>query len=209
MKTLLQPKYILPSLGVLLVLIVLTALLSPLDKTLGTSVRMVYVHGAIIRVILALFVGAGALGVGFLVMRRSNWLAWARAIFEAALALWVVYLGISVVTTLQTWGGIPWFEPRWAFTLQMTVLAPILYAAGVVLKNDRVMAGLCAAYPVIMLFLLSQARLVLHPIDPIAESGDAAIQLAYVIMLVWWALVGVQVVRGMRAWQTARQTRNV
>jgi hypothetical protein len=77
------------------------------------------------------------------------------------------------------------------------------------LKNDRVTAGLYAAYPLIMLFLLSQARLVLHPIDPIAESGDVAIQLAYVIMLVWWALVGVQVVRGLRAWQTARQARHV
>jgi hypothetical protein len=209
MRTLLQSKYIVPSLGGLLVLIVITALLSPLDKTLGSSVRMVYVHGAIIRVILALFVGAGALGAAFIALKRRGLIEWARALYEAALILWVLYLGISVITTLQTWGGIPWFEPRWAFTLQMTVLAPILYMAGVVLKNDRVMAGLYAAYPVIMLFLLSQARLVLHPIDPIAASGNAAMQLAYLIMLVWWALVGVQVVRGLRAWRLTRHLRNV
>jgi hypothetical protein len=207
LKTLWQTKYIVPSLVLLTVAIVIAALVSPLDKTLGERVRLVYVHGAIIRVVLATFVLAGVLGAVFVVTRRAGALAWASALFEGSLVLWVVYLGISVVTTLETWGGIPWFEPRWVFTLQLTGLAPLLYAAGRLLKNPRLTAVLYAIFPMIMLWLLSQARLVLHPIDPIGESGEASIQLAYGVMLALWAAVGVQVVRGVKALADRRAAR--
>ena len=49
MKTLLGPKFIIPSLIILAILIVGVTLLAPTDKTLGEATRMVYVHGAIIR----------------------------------------------------------------------------------------------------------------------------------------------------------------
>ncbi len=188
----------------LAVLIVITALASPLDKTLGDRVRMVYVHGAIIRVVMAILVIAGGLGVAYWATRRDGVFEWATAAFNGGLVLWIIYLGTSVVTTLQSWGGIAWFEPRWMVTLQMSGLLPIVFAVGVIVKNARLSAALYASVPIVMMVLLAQARLVLHPLDPIGESGSSAIQLAYVIMLSWWALVGVQVVRGMRAWAAAR-----
>ncbi len=188
----------------LAVLIVITALASPLDKTLGDRVRMVYVHGAIIRVVMAILVIAGGLGAAYWVTRRDSVFDWAQAAFNGGLVLWIIYLGTSVVTTLQSWGGIAWFEPRWMVTLQMSGLLPIVFAVGVIVKNAKLSAALYAIVPIVMMVLLAQARLVLHPLDPIGESGSSAIQLAYVIMLSWWALVGVQVVRGMRAWAAAR-----
>ncbi len=206
MKTLLQPKWIVPSLIVLAVLIAITAFVSPLDKTLGDRVRMVYVHGAIIRVVMAILVVAGGLGAAYLVTRREAVFDWARAAFEGGLALWFIYLGTSVVTTLQAWGGIAWFEPRWMVTLQMTGLLPIVLVVGLIVKNSKISAALFAVVPIVMMLLLAQARLVLHPLDPIGESGNSAIQLAYVVMLFWWALVGVQIVRGLRALAAARQS---
>lgn len=204
MKTVLRPKFILPSLIILLVLIVITAFASPLDKTLGDRVRMVYVHGAIIRVVMGMLVIAGGLGAAYLVTRRDSVFEWAKAAFNGGLVLWIIYLGTSVVTTLQSWGGIAWFEPRWMVTLQMSGLLPIVLAVGVIVKHAKLSAALYAIVPVVMMVLLAQARLVLHPLDPIGESGSSAIQLAYLIMLSWWVLVGVQVVRGMRAWGAAR-----
>src|SRR5512147_1680191 len=130
MKTLLRPKLIVPSLLLLIMLIVITAFAAPLDKTLGDKVRMVYVHGAIIRVVMAILVIAGGLGVAYLVVRRESIFDWAAATFSGGLALWFVYLGTSVVTTLQSWGGIAWFEPRWTVTLQMSGLLPIVFAVG-------------------------------------------------------------------------------
>jgi hypothetical protein len=205
MKTLLRAKWIVPSLVILLVLIVVTAFLSPLDKTLGDRVRMVYVHGAIIRVVMAILVIAGGLGLAYLVTRREVVFDWATAAFSGGLALWFIYLGTSIVTTLQSWGAIAWFEPRWMVTLQMSGLLPIVFVVGLIVKNSKVSAILFAIVPIVMMLLLAQARLVLHPLDPIGESGNSAIQLAYVIMLIWWVLVGVQVVRGMRVWALARQ----
>jgi hypothetical protein len=204
MKTLLRPQFILPSLLFLAVLIVITAFVSPLDKTLGDRVRMVYVHGAIIRVVMAILVIAGGLGLAYLVTRRATVFDWAKAAFEGGLALWFVYLGTSVVTTLQSWGGIAWYEPRWMVTLQMTGLLPIVLIVGLIVKNAQISAALFAVVPIVMMLLLAQARLVLHPLDPIGASGSSAIQLAYVVMLSWWVLVGVQVVRGMRAWALTR-----
>jgi hypothetical protein len=205
MKTLLRPKLIVPSLLVLAILIVITAFAAPLDKTLGDKVRMVYVHGAIIRVVMAILVIAGGLGLAYLVMRREAIFEWAYAAFTGGLALWIIYLGTSVVTTLQSWGGIAWFEPRWMVTLQMSGLLPIVFVVGLIVKNSKISAALFAVVPIVMMVLLAQARLVLHPLDPIGESGDSAIQVAYIIMLIWWVLVGVQVVRGMRAWAMARR----
>ena len=199
MKSLLRRQLIIPSLLVLALLIVLVAVLAPADKTLGERVKMVYVHGAVIRVVLAMFVLSGLLGFVYIFMSRAALFDWSRALQEAALALWILYVAISTITTIQTWGAIAWFEPRWTVTLQMTGLAPIAYLAGVVLKNKTIAAALNAIVAAVMLLLLSQAQLVLHPIDPIGTSGDAAIQLSYFIMLVLWALVGAQVVRGMRA----------
>ena len=204
MKTLLRPKLIVPSLVALLGLIVITAFAAPLDKTLGERVRMVYVHGAIIRVVMAILWLAGGLSAAYLVTRRETVFQWARAAFEGAGVLWIIYLGTSVVTTLQAWGGIAWFEPRWIMTLQMTGLLPLVYVAGLIIKNPKVSAGLFAGVPVVMMLLLARAGLVLHPLDPIGESGNATIQLAYVIMLLWWALLGAQVVRGLRAWAASR-----
>lgn len=206
MKTLLRPKWIVPSLVVLAALIVITAFAAPLDKTLGDKVRMVYVHGAIIRVVMAILVIAGGLGVAYLVIRREAIFTWASAAFSGGLALWFIYLGTSVVTTLQSWGGIAWFEPRWMVTLQMSGLLPIVFVVGLIVRNSKISAALFAVVPIVMMLLLAQARLVLHPLDPIGTSGNSAIQLAYVIMLIWWVLVGVQVVRGMRAWSLARQS---
>ncbi len=206
MKTLLRPKLIGPSLLVLSVLIVITAFAAPLDKTLGDKVRMVYVHGAIIRVVMAILVIAGGLGVAYLVTRREGVFDWASAAFSGGLALWFIYLGTSIVTTLQSWGAIAWFEPRWMVTLQMSGLLPVVFVVGLIVKNSKISAALFAVVPIVMMVLLAQARLVLHPLDPIGESGNSAIQLAYVIMLIWWVLVGVQVVRGMRAWAVARQS---
>jgi hypothetical protein len=185
-------------------LIVVTALASPLDRTLGEATRMVYVHGAIIRVVMGILVIAGGLGLAYLVTRREVVFDWARAAFEGGLVLWIIYLGTSVVTTLQSWGAIAWFEPRWMVTLQMTGVLPIVFVVGLIVKNSKISAALFAVVPIVMMLLLAQARLVLHPLDPIGASGSSAIQLAYVVMLIWWALVGVQVVRGLRALAAAR-----
>ena len=208
MKSLLRRQFIIPSLFVLVVLIVIVAVIAPADKVLGDRVKMVYVHGAIIRVVLAMFVLSGLLGLTYFFVNRFALFDWSKALQEASLILWIFYVVISVITTIQTWGAIAWFKPRWTFTLQMTGLAPIAYLAGALMKSKKIAAALNAIVAATMLFLLSQARLIIHPIDPIGTSGDADIQLSYFVMLILWALVGLQVVRGLWMLARVRQTPN-
>lgn len=174
MKSLLRRQFIIPSLVILAVLIAVVAVIAPADKVLGDRVKMVYVHGAIVRVVLAMFVLSGLLGLTYFFVNRFALFDWSKAWQEASLILWIFYVVISVITTIQTWGAIAWFEPRWTFTLQMTGLAPIAYLAGALMKNRKIAAALNAIVAATMLFLLSQARLIIHPIDPIGTSVTRA-----------------------------------
>jgi len=208
MKSLLRRQFIIPSLVILAVLIAVVAVIAPADKVLGDRVKMVYVHGAIIQVVLTMFVLSGLLGLIYFFVNRFALFDWSKALQEASLILWIFYVVISTITTIQTWGAIAWFEPRWTFTLQMTGLAPIAYLAGALMKNRKIAAALNAIVAATMLFLLSRARLIIHPIDPIGTSGDAGIQLSYFVILILWGLVGLQVVRGLWVLARVRQPPN-
>src|SRR3974390_1304183 len=112
LKTLLGQKFIIPSLIILAILILVITLLAPADRVLGEATRMVYVHGAIIRVILGMFLLSGLLGLVYLFSKRITWVEWSRVLLETSLVLWIPYLISSTIATLQTWGAIAWFEPR-------------------------------------------------------------------------------------------------
>ena len=128
LKTLLGlSEFIFPSLIILAILIVGVTLLAPTDKVLGEATRMVYVHGAIIRVVLGTFLLSGVLGLIYLFSKKPALYDWSRIVQETSLLLWIPYLLSALIATLQTWGAIAWFEPRWLVTLQISVIAPVAY----------------------------------------------------------------------------------
>ncbi len=204
MKSLRGRKFIVPSLVVLAILIVTIALLAPTDRVLGEATRIVYVHGAIIRVILGTFLLSGLLGLVYLFNKKMIWVEWSRVLLEASLVLWIPYLISSTVATLQTWGAIAWFEPRWLVTLQISVIAPIAYGVSLLVKKPAVTAVLNAAVAAAIILLTRSAGLVLHPIDPIGTSGNTGIIGAYLVLLGLCALCAVQVARGLRFWHQGR-----
>jgi hypothetical protein len=189
----------------LAVLIVIVTLLAPTDRVLGEATRMVYVHGAIIRVVLGVFLLSGLLGLIYLFSQRQVLVQWSRIFLETSLLLWIPYLVSATLATLQTWGAIAWFEPRWLVTLQISVIAPIAYVVSLLVKKPIVTAALNAAVAVAIFVLTRSAGLVLHPIDPIASSGNSSIIGAYVLLLGLCALFAVQVARGLRFWHQRRE----
>lgn len=204
MQALLGRKFIVPLLIVLASLIVVVTLLAPTDRVLGEATRMVYVHGAIIRVVLGTFLLAGALGLLFLFARKPALVEWAQILLETSLLLWLPYLVSATIATLQTWGAIAWFEPRWLVTLQISVIAPVAYVAALVVKKPIVTAALTAILAAAIFVLTRNAGLVLHPIDPIASSGNSGIIGSYVLLLGLCALFAAQVARGLRCWHQRR-----
>ena len=205
MKALLGRKFIVPSLIILAALIGVVTLLAPTDRVLGEATRMVYVHGAIIRVILGTFLLSGLLGLVYLFNQKMAWVEWSRVLLETSLVLWIPYLISSTVATLQTWGAIAWFEPRWLVTLQISVIAPVAYVVSLVMKKPIVTAVLNAVVAAAILLLTRSAGLVLHPIDPIGTSGNTGIIGSYLVLLGLCASFAVQVARGLRFWHQGRE----
>jgi hypothetical protein len=204
LKTLLSRKFVVPSLLILAVLIVVVTLVAPTDRVLGEATRMVYVHGAIIRVILGTFLLSGLLGLVYLFNRNTAWVEWSRVLLETSLVLWIPYLISSTVATLQTWGAIAWFEPRWLVTLQISVIAPLAYVVSSLVKKPIVTAALAAVVAAVIILLTRSAGLVLHPIDPIGASGNSGIIGSYLLLLGLCALFDAQVARGLRFWHQGR-----
>ena len=88
-------------------------ILSPSEKTLGDVVKLVYLHGALVRTGLLAFSIAGILGAIALASGRSWAIEWGRAVGHAALIVWVLYAVSSMVVTYLAWGvAIAWGEPR-------------------------------------------------------------------------------------------------
>jgi hypothetical protein len=75
---------------------------------------------------------------------------------EASLLLWIPYLVSATIATLQTWGAIAWFEPRWLVTLQVSVIAPVAYVVSLVVKKPIVTAALNAIVAA-AIFLLTRS----------------------------------------------------
>jgi hypothetical protein len=171
---------------------------------LGEATRMVYVHGAIIRVVLGAFLLSGMLGLIYLFSKRPALVQWSQILLETSLLLWIPYLVSATIATLQTWGAIAWFEPRWLVTLQVSVIAPVAYVVSLVVKKPIVTAALNVAVAATILILTRSAGLVLHPIDPIASSGNNGIIGSYLLLLGLCALFAVQVARGLRFWHQKR-----
>lgn len=204
MKTLLGPKFITPSLIIVALLIIVVTLIAPVDRVIGEATRMVYVHGALIRVVLGAFLLSGVLGLIYLFKRTAALVEWSQILLETSLLLWLPYLVSATIATLQTWGAIAWFEPRWLVTLQISVIAPVAYVVSLVVKKPIVTAILNALVAVSIFVLTRSAGLVLHPIDPIASSGNGGIIGSYLILLALCVLFAVQVARGLRFWHQRR-----
>jgi hypothetical protein len=200
LRRLLGRRFIVPSLIILATLIVVVTLLAPTDRVLGEATRMVYVHGAIIRVVLGVFLLSGALGLIYLFAKRAALVEWSQIVLETSLLLWLPYLVSATIATLQTWGAIAWFEPRWLVTMQISVIAPVAYAVTRMVKKPIVTAALNASVAAAILLLTRSAGLVLHPIDPIASSGNSGIIGSYLLLLGLCALFAMQVARGLRFW---------
>jgi len=205
LKVLLSRRSVIPSLVILTILTVIVTLLAPTDRVLGAATRMVYVHGAIIRVILGTFLLSGLLGLIYLFNRKTAWVEWSRVLMETSLLLWIPYLVSATIATLQTWGAIAWFEPRWLVTLQVSVIAPVAYVVSLVVKKPIVTAALNAIVAAAIFLLTRSAGLILHPIDPIASSGDNGIIVSYLVLLALCALFAGQVARGLRFWHQRRE----
>ena len=183
----------------LLAIAVITAI-GPAEKTLGTNVRVVYLHGAWVWAALLAFFGAGAAGAIGLITRRESIHKWSRALSRTGLLFWITYLPLSMWAMQTNWNGLFLAEPRWRMAIIFAVCG-LLIQIGITLLEDPIWASAAnLVYLIALGFAVFNVQDVMHPSSPILDSDAARIQIYFFgLLLLTLLLVGL----------TAKAFRNV
>ena len=173
-----------PKLGLLFALLLgaLVVLLwfSPAEQTLGQSIKLVYLHGALVRTAIILFVASVPVNLVALVTKRDSWYVWGKALILSAVVIWLLHTLFSMITTYATWGVfIAWFEPRTRFTFNLAAVSLIVVLV-TQLVNNRIFSSVAFLLLAgLTLMLLPTLGFVQHPLDPIGLSTSGQIRVFY------------------------------
>jgi hypothetical protein len=191
-------KRVLPLLaGILFVLLGIWIVLAPSESRLGSLVKVVFVHGALVWAGLLAFTIAGVLGLAALLVRHlwgslapaardraAVWYRGTEAAELAALIVWVVTVISSMAVTGLTWGQlVAWNEPRVQATGLILVAALVLFIVARLVANRDFTAIVSVLMGIVPWILVRQAGVIRHPVDPIGGSESASIQTFYGLIL--------------------------
>ncbi|MCJ7432039.1 MAG: hypothetical protein MUO77_00985 [Anaerolineales bacterium] len=163
--------------------IILLAFFGPEEQSLGSNVRIVYLHGAWVLTAEAAFALAALAGLLGLVARKDSFHAWSAALGRTGIVFWVTYLPLSLYAMQANWNGLFLAEPRFRLALTFAVTG-VLLQAGLWIINQRWLTSLAnLTFFVVLRVVFAAAQNIMHPPpSPIFNSGN------YVIMIFFIAL---------------------
>jgi hypothetical protein len=166
------------------VLIALLALFGPEEQSLGSNVRIVYLHGAWVLAAELAFLAAGLAGLIALVSKRDVLHNWSAALGRTGIVFWVTYLPLSLWAMQANWNGLFLVEPRFRLALIFAVTG-VLLQIGLWLINTNWITSLAnLIYIIILRVIFATADNVMHPPpSPIFNSGNYAIIGFFVAMI--------------------------
>ena len=166
-----------------LIAIVLMALIGPQEQTLGSNVRLVYLHGAWVLTAEIAFLAAGILGVIALASRKSKLYAWSRALGITGIIFWITYLPLSLWAMQANWNGLFLAEPRFRLALVFAVTGLLLQIGLWVMNIPWLTALSNVLFIIILRIVFSAAAYIMHPPpSPIFNSGNMWL-ISYFIVL--------------------------
>jgi hypothetical protein len=172
-------KYPLLWFGLSLALVAVFTLLGPAERSLGSNVRVVYLHGAWVWAAMACFLVAALFGLVGLVLQRDKLLHWSRALGRTGLFFWITYLPISMWAMQTNWNGLFLAEPRWRLALVFAIGGLVLQIGVALLENPAWAAAANVAYFLALILALVNTENVMHPPSPILSSDAGRIQLFF------------------------------
>ncbi len=165
--------------------------LSPAEETLGQVVKLVYLHGALVRTAMFIFAVSLPVNLAAAIQGPGAWTAWGKALAWTAILVWLAHTLFSMVTTYAAWGVfVAWGEPRTRFTFSLAAIAVIIAGVAYMVGNARFSALALAALAGLTLGLLPGPDIVQHPLDPIGSSPSGTIQAFYAAILVVSLAIG-------------------
>ena len=158
------------------IVIALLALFGPEEKSLGSNVRIVYLHGAWVLTAELAFAAAGLAGLIDLITGRDRFHHWSAALGRTGIFFWVTYLPLSLWAMESNWNGLFLSEPRFRLAAIFAVTG-VLVQVGLWLINTNWITSVANIIFIIVLrVIFATARNVMHPPpSPIFNSGNYAI----------------------------------
>jgi hypothetical protein len=188
---------------VIVLAIALLTAIGPVEKTLGTNARVVYLHGVWVWAALTCFVAAGLFGLVGLLTRRQVFHRWSRALGRTGLLLWITYLPVSMWAMQTSWNGLYLSEPRWRLAV-IFALTGLLLQVGVTLLEDAAWASAAnLGFIILLLIALANTANVMHPPSPILNSDARRIQLYFFLLFGLMLSAAWQIARWWHKFETA------
>ncbi len=181
--------------GVTLLAIIVVTTLGPAEKSLGTNVRVVYLHGAWVWTALICMMAAALVGLVGLLTRRQNIHYWSRALGRTGLVFWITYLPLSLWAMQTNWNGLFLSEPRWRVAIIFTIGGLAIQLGITLLENPAWASALNLVYAVILIYVLGTTEQVMHPGSPIFSSGSGRIQIYFITLVLLTLLAAWQLIR--------------
>jgi hypothetical protein len=181
-------------LGGLVTAVLFILYLAPEEATLGTGIRAVYIHVALIWTGMAGFVLAGLVGLAILISANENLALWMQTQGWVAFGFYVAGVATSVVASQVNWGGVFWQEPRMTAALTSLAVVTIILVLNMWMPWLRVRGLLQAIIPAVVAWITYSAPLVLHPGNPIFSSEATAIQFTFVSLFLLFAAIAAWIV---------------
>jgi hypothetical protein len=167
----------------------------PAEKTLGTNVRVVYLHGVWVWAALVGFLAAALAGLAGLISQRESLHRWSLAFGRTGLFFWITYLPISMWAMQTNWNGLFLAEPRFRLAMVFAV-AGLLLQVGLALVEQPAWASLAnLIYFIVLTLALRTTANVMHPPAPILNSNAWKIQLFFAGLLLLTLLAAWQIAR--------------
>jgi hypothetical protein len=156
-----------------LIAIALLALLGPEEKSLGASVRIVYLHGVWVLTAEVAFLAAGLAGLVALLARRGMLHKWSAALGRTGIVFWVTYLPLSLWAMQSNWNGLFLSEPRFRLAAIFAVTGVLLQVGLWLINMDWVTSLANLLFILVLRLIFATAENVMHPPpSPIFSSGN-------------------------------------
>jgi len=159
-----------------IIAIALLALFGPEEQSLGSNVRIVYLHGAWVLTAELAFAAAALTGLLGLLLKNDQLHAWSAALGRTGIVYWLTYLPLSLFAMQANWNGLFLAEPRFRLAMVFAITG-ILLQAGLWLFNISWLTSLGnIIFIVVLRVIFSTAQNIMHPPpSPIFNSGNYVI----------------------------------
>jgi hypothetical protein len=172
-----------------IIVIALLALFGPEEKSLGASVRIVYLHGAWVLAAELAFIAAAVAGSIALITRRANFHRWSAALGRTGIFFWLTYLPLSLWAMQSNWNGLFLSEPRFRLAAIFAVTGILLQVGLWIMDVDWLTSAGNIVFIIVLRVIFSTAENVMHPPpSPIFNSGNLAI-IGFFLALILLTLV--------------------